>query len=86
MIAKSGISILDYGTTGVVMSKEWPCQTFWFQFPGQTKCPVLWDFAKWQADVVTINLGTNDYVFGDPTQQKFREGYLKFIQNSMYNI
>ncbi|MEO7096247.1 MAG: SGNH/GDSL hydrolase family protein [Polyangiales bacterium] len=25
-----------------------------------------WDFSKWQADVVVINLGTNDFAKGDP--------------------
>mmetsp|Transcript_17521 Transcript_17521/g.17662 ORF Transcript_17521/g.17662 Transcript_17521/m.17662 type:complete len:286 (+) Transcript_17521:267-1124(+) len=84
VIAKSGISILpatNPPSAEVVMSKEWPCQFFWFQYQGQTKCPVLWDFTKWQADVVTINLGTNDKVFGDPTQQEFRGAYLRFIQD-----
>jgi len=49
VIAKSGISILpatNPPSAEVVMSKEWPCQFFWFQYQGQTKCPVLWDFTK----------------------------------------
>jgi len=84
VIAKSGISILDYdGKTGVVMSKEWVCRQFWDTWQGS--CPTLWDFSTWQADVVTINLGTNDEVFGDPTQQQFREGYLNFLHNVRTN-
>lgn len=79
VIAKSGVSILDYDAkTGVVMSKEWECRQFWDTW--QNSCPSLWDFSKWQADVVTINLGTNDFAFGDPTQQQFRGGYLQFIK------
>lgn len=79
VIAKSGVSILDYGTTGVAMSQEFPCREFWDTW--QEGCPQLHDFSSWQADVVTINLGTNDFAFGDPTKEAFREGYLSFIQD-----
>jgi len=78
VIAKSGVSILDYGTTGIVMPREWPCREYWDGWEGN--CPGLWDFSDWQADVVTINLGTNDFAFGNPTQEQFRQGYLSFIQ------
>ena len=84
VIAKSGVSILDYGTTGVVMSQEWPCRQFWDTWQGA--CPALWDFSTWQADVVTINLGTNDFAFGDPTQQQFRGGYFQFLQEGMFHL
>ena len=78
VIAKSGVSILDYGTTGIVMPEEWPCREYWAGWEGS--CPALWDFSSWQADVVTINLGTNDFAFGNPTQEQFRQGYLSFLQ------
>ena len=78
VIAKSGISILDYGTTGVIIPEEWPCREYWGAWEGE--CPELWDFSTWQADVVAINLGTNDFAFGNPTQQQFRVGYRSFIQ------
>jgi len=83
VIAKSGISILDNGQTGVVMPLEWPCREYWGGWEGG--CPALWDFDSWQADVVTINLGTNDFVYGDPTQQEFREGYMSFLQQVREN-
>jgi len=78
VIAKSGVSILDYGTTGIVMPQEWLCREYWAGWEGG--CPALWDFGNWQADVVVINLGTNDFAFGNPTQLQFRQGYLSFVQ------
>ncbi|CAE8685871.1 unnamed protein product [Polarella glacialis] len=38
-------------------SQRWPCSTFSLN----GAYPQAWDFGAWQADVVTINLGTNDY-------------------------
>lgn len=39
-----------------------------------------WDFQKWQADAVVINLGTNDFSSAmDPTQQKFETGYTALV-------
>lgn len=38
-------------------------------------CSGKWNFSTWQADVVTINLGTNDYVFGHPTPDQFQKAY-----------
>ena len=61
------------------MSQEFPCREFWDTW--QEGCPQLHDFSSWQADVVTINLGTNDFAFGDPTKEAFRKGYLSFIQD-----
>jgi hypothetical protein len=79
VIAKTGVSMLDHGQTEVTMPLEWSCRHFWDKW--QVTCPSLWDFSSWQADVVTINLGTNDFFHGNPTQQHFREGYLSFIQD-----
>jgi len=79
VIAKSGVSILDYGTTGIVMPREWPCREFWREWQGS--CPAEWDFNGWQADLVTINLGTNDFAFGNPTQEQFRQGYFNFLKD-----
>lgn len=36
----------------------------------------LWDFSKWQADVVVVNLGENDY----PFPQNFTSAYIRFVQ------
>ena len=60
------------------MPEEWPCREYWAGWEGS--CPSLWDFSSWQADVVTINLGTNDFAFGNPTQEEFRNGYRSFLQ------
>jgi lysophospholipase L1-like esterase len=40
-----------------------------------------WDFARWQPDVVAINLGTNDFsTDGDPTQQEFVAAYRALLE------
>jgi lysophospholipase L1-like esterase len=79
VVAKTGVTMLDYAQTEVSMPLEWSCRQFWNKW--QVSCPSLWDFSSWQADVVTINLGTNDFFHGNPTQQQFREGYLSLIQD-----
>jgi len=71
--AKSGISVTDYGGE-VVMQERWGCRTF-----SWVPCPGTWDFQSWQADVVTINLGTNDFIFGTPTGTQFKEAYRQLV-------
>jgi lysophospholipase L1-like esterase len=84
VVAKSGISILPYGNgLEKVMAQEWPCRSFWAAWQGG--CPVLWDFTSWQADIVTINLGTNDFAFGNPTREAFKKGYSDLIQSVRRN-
>jgi GDSL-like lipase/acylhydrolase family protein len=41
------------------------------------KFQVLWDFSTWQADIVTVNLGTNDYV---AAQTSIRSAFGTFYQ------
>jgi len=81
VVAKSGISILPYGSgSEKVMAQEWPCREFWAEWQGA--CPVQWDFSVWQADVVTINLGTNDFAFGDMstvTKSNVQAGYKELL-------
>jgi len=81
VVAKSGISILPYaGGAEKVMELEWPCRTFWAEWQGS--CPAEWDFTLWQADVVTINLGTNDFAFGDAsrvTKSNIQKGYKDLV-------
>eukprot|EP00441_Pelagodinium_beii_P020735 CAMPEP_0197657408 /NCGR_PEP_ID=MMETSP1338-20131121/44606_1 /TAXON_ID=43686 ORGANISM="Pelagodinium beii, Strain RCC1491" /NCGR_SAMPLE_ID=MMETSP1338 /ASSEMBLY_ACC=CAM_ASM_000754 /LENGTH=630 /DNA_ID=CAMNT_0043233767 /DNA_START=42 /DNA_END=1934 /DNA_ORIENTATION=- len=79
VVAKSGISILPYlGGAEKVMELEFPCRTFWADWQGS--CPIAWDFEDWQADVVSINLGTNDFAFGDAvTKASFQKGYKDLV-------
>jgi lysophospholipase L1-like esterase len=39
-----------------------------------------WDFARWQADAVVINLGTNDFARGIPDSLAFTKAYLGFVK------
>jgi lysophospholipase L1-like esterase len=38
-----------------------------------------WNFASWQADVVVVALGTNDFSAGDPGSANFKTAYLGFL-------
>jgi lysophospholipase L1-like esterase len=40
-----------------------------------------WDFSKWTADVVLINLATNDFGPGVPDEQQWTAAYEKFIHH-----
>lgn len=42
--------------------------------------PAPWDFAKYQPQVVVINLGTNDFDAGDPGQP-FVDAYVNFVKH-----
>ncbi|URZ18276.1 SGNH/GDSL hydrolase family protein [Clostridium felsineum] len=45
------------------------------------KSRINWQFSKWVPDVVVINLGTNDFCYGDiPDLDKFISGYIEFIK------
>jgi lysophospholipase L1-like esterase len=40
-----------------------------------------WDFSKWQADAVVINLGTNDFsTEGGPSRERFEAAYFALIR------
>lgn len=40
-----------------------------------------WDYSRWQADAVVINLGTNDFSTDvDPSEELFSEEYFKLLQ------
>lgn len=73
--AVSGIWLMDNG-------KKKPLPAIWgntMPFAGSKP----WDFSKWQADVVVVNLGTNDFN-GQPKgeaidEQKWHDAYVGFI-------
>jgi lysophospholipase L1-like esterase len=69
VIARSGIGVTD-GWGQRPMHEQYVCSSF--EFSG---CPTQWDFSKWTADVVSINLGTNDFTFGTPTAAQFQKAY-----------
>jgi lysophospholipase L1-like esterase len=42
----------------------------------------VWDFSKWQPDVVVINLGTNDFsTDGDPSEADFSSAYRALLED-----
>jgi lysophospholipase L1-like esterase len=66
--AISGISLTPYKVRNNLPS-------IFDRIYGSTKAP-LWDFAKWQADVVVVNLGENDH----PFPQNFSSVYISFVK------
>jgi len=63
----------------VLPSLPWVGVLFLF-FGGSGSCPIAWDHAQWQADVVIINGGTNDHVYGPPTTERFTARYTELLQ------
>jgi len=76
VVARSGIAATSYDPNVKTMDEQFPCRDFTW---GGTNCPAQWDFSNWQADVVTINLGTNDFTFGSPTTAQFQAAYETLI-------
>lgn len=78
-VAQSSIAVLphnSYGMSFKAMKDQFLCSELTMYQP----CQRLWDFDEWQADVVVLNLGTNDFVFVDPTEADFEKAYLELIQ------
>jgi hypothetical protein len=66
-IAKNGVSLTPY-----TVRENLPDV---YDKTGMGKDYPLWDFTKWQPDVVCINLGTNDKPFAND----FTERYVNFV-------
>jgi lysophospholipase L1-like esterase len=74
-IAWSGIGLVangDGSTTGTMPTKY--DLTLGAEATGHS-----WNFASWQADVVLVNLGTNDHSSGVVTESGFEAGYASFF-------
>ena len=71
-IARSGIGAIPVDGS-LPMRDEYTCSSFHDEEGG---CPLAWNFSSWQADVVTVNLGTNDYSLGaEPSAATFLHYY-----------
>lgn len=66
-IAQNGVSLTPYTTRENLPEV--------YDRTGMGKDYSLWDFTKWQADVVCINLSTND----EPFPKDFTERYINFV-------
>jgi lysophospholipase L1-like esterase len=71
VIARSGIGIVER-VDEHAFHKQYECASFEFG-----ACTKQWDFSKRIPDVVSVNLGTNDYTFAYPlpTRQQFGTQY-----------
>eukprot|EP00929_Paragymnodinium_shiwhaense_P046416 TRINITY_DN2362_c0_g1_i2.p1 TRINITY_DN2362_c0_g1~~TRINITY_DN2362_c0_g1_i2.p1 ORF type:complete len:643 (-),score=70.03 TRINITY_DN2362_c0_g1_i2:399-2327(-) len=76
VVARSGIPVVRFSPSEKPMADQWVCRSYAW---APSSCAGDWDFS-WHADVVVINLGTNDYVYGaSMTDQQFVEGYKALI-------
>eukprot|EP00435_Cladocopium_sp_Y103_P028965 s1241_g7.t1 len=78
-VAQSSIAVLphnSYGMSFKALKDQFLCSELTLYQP----CQRPWDFDEWQADVVVLNLGTNDFIFVDPTEAEFEKAYLELIQ------
>lgn len=80
MVARSGIGVGPVSGAGGTMLEEYKCRDY-----SWTSCndwnDRQWDFSleQRQPDVITVNLGTNDYAFVDPSQATFQGNYKDFL-------
>lgn len=77
------LSTIAWSGKGVVFNygddKDQPLPTL-YERTLPTESAGLWDF-KWQADVVLVNLGTNDFsTDGDPTEGEFVPAYVALLE------
>jgi len=77
-VAQSSIGVLPHQSHGVNfkgMKDQFLCSELTLYQP----CQRPWNF-EWQADVVVINLGTNDFIFNNPTKETFQSAYAELIR------
>ena len=77
-IAQSGICLVDNVRCGSPNSTGMIRQFFKLQPPAFLGSP-NWDFSRYQANVVVINLGTNDNKYG-VSDATFQSDYITFLQ------
>ena len=78
VVAQTSIGVLPHQSFGVnfkAMKDQFLCQ----ELKLYEACPKEWNFQLWQADVVVINLGTNDFIFNDPSESEFQAAYSNLI-------
>lgn len=78
IIARSGIGVGPVAGAGGTMLEEYKCQVYSGSSCGYSP---KWDFSKErrQPDVITVNLGTNDFAFGNPSLATFQNNYKEFV-------
>ncbi|OLQ11713.1 hypothetical protein AK812_SmicGene4445 [Symbiodinium microadriaticum] len=60
-VARTGVGVFPYQAYGIqfhAIQNRFLCS----EYSASVCCPLPWDFAVWQADVVVINMGTNDHI------------------------
>jgi len=77
VVARSGISVVQFGWDEKPFADLFLCRDY---VNGRENCSTPWDFSFWKADVVTINLGTNDFSFPN----KLLGNQSRSVQHPMY--
>ena len=91
MVACSGFGIISGYTSSELNSLQTIPQYYdnigfsWYPFPDNTNSTdIAWDFAKFQPDVVVVNLGTNDNSYcgsNESRKAEYVEGYVDFLKD-----
>lgn len=79
VVARSGIGIGNVVGAGGTSLEEYKCSA-WTELT-YNRCKE-WDFSaeRRQPDVIMVNLGTNDYAFGNPALFTFQSGYVELVK------
>ncbi|CAE7408100.1 celE [Symbiodinium sp. KB8] len=80
-VARTGVGVFPYQAYGIqfhAIQNRFLCS----EYSASVCCPLPWDFAVWQADVVVINMGTNDHIPlnpNKPSAARFQGGYEELL-------
>ncbi|MGL1903984.1 MAG: GDSL-type esterase/lipase family protein [Fibrobacterales bacterium] len=75
LISRSGISVYEHTDGEQRILERYKGQMYtWGNTDG------TWDFTTWQPHIVTIMIGTNDYVYGEPTTQQYSDAYRELVE------
>jgi len=75
VVARAGMGVTERdGQFGMI--EEYLCSSF----HRDGHCSQDWDFS-WQADLVLVNMGTNDFMIGkEPSEKKFKKAYKALLK------
>ncbi len=75
IISRSGISVSEYTDGDLrILDRFKGAMYTWSNADG------IWDFSTWTPHIVTIMIGTNDYVFGSPSTQQYTDAYKELVE------
>ena len=80
--------VLAWSGRGILRNRDGSTEDTLLKIYGRTlpaRIDSVWNFASWTADVVVINLGTNDFALGIPPQGPFVAAYVQLLHEVRAN-